>query len=79
MTAPEPPCPVDRKPHRERISEIVRQCPLDKTAAVCIDNTPEHIAYYLQELGKHKEISVVFQGQLTPDIYLIKITKSAVN
>ncbi len=76
---PEPPCPADRKPHRDRIQEIVQICPLNKTAGVCIDNTPEHRAYYLHQLGKYKEISVVFQGALTPYTYLIKITKHAIN
>lgn len=79
MTAPEPSCPADRVPHRDRILEIVRLCPTNKTAGVCIDNIPEHIAYYLQELSKYKEIGIVYEGKLSPEIYLIKVTKYVVN
>lgn len=75
----EPPCPSDRRPHRDRIADIVRLLPLNKTAGVCIDNTPEHRAYYLHQLSKYREISIIYQGELNKDVYVIKITKSAVN
>ncbi len=81
---PEPSCPPDRRPHRERIAEIVRACPLNKTAGVVIDDTPEHRAYYLYQLDKYEEIRIVYEGVLSHDTggggsYLIKITKSALN
>ncbi len=77
---PEPKCPAGRRPHRDRIADIIKLCPTGgKTAGVVVDNTPEHIAYYLAELAKHPEISILFQGKLTDESYLIKITKTHQN
>jgi hypothetical protein len=74
---PEP--PTDRRPHRDRIADIAKMCPVGKIAAVAIDDTPEHRAYYLHELGKYKDISVVGQGVLAEGVYVIKVTKTMVN
>ncbi len=75
----EPLCPHGRKPHRQRIDEIVKLCPVNKTAGVAIDDTPEHRDYYLYQLAKYKEISVLSHGTVAYGVYIIKITKSAVN
>lgn len=75
----EPPCPADRKPHRERIADIARMCPAGKVAAVAIDDTPEHRAYYLHELAKYKDLSIVGQGTLTDGVYIINVTKTMLN
>lgn len=76
---PEPTCPAGTPAHRDRVACVVRLCPINKTAGVVISNTREQIDYYLQELGKHKEIEVKYHGRLTDNMYLINITKHAVN
>lgn len=45
------------------------------TAAVAIDNTPEHRAWYLHEIGKYPQLAVEFQGDLNRDVYIIKVRK----
>ena len=75
---PEPPClahPIGRRPHAERVREIDARLPEGKTAAVCIDDTPEHRAWYLHELGKYNRLEVVDQGILSTGIYTIKVRK----
>jgi len=72
---PEPPCPLDRKPHRERVKEIDAMLPEGKTASVCIDNTPEHRAWYLHEIAKYPRLTIESQGDLTSEIYVIKVRK----
>lgn len=76
---PEPPYPADRKSHYQRVKDIVSLCPVGKVAGVAVDDTPEHRAYYLYQLGKHCEISILSQGVLAAGIYLIKVTKTAIN
>ena len=77
----EPDCPAGRKPHRERVAEINKILPKGKTAGICIDNTPEHRAWYLHELTKYQSLKVVYQGPLRMDnipddmVYLIKVEK----
>lgn len=71
----EPPSPVGRKSHRDRIADIVRLLPTGKTGAVCIDNTPEHRAYYRHRLSNCRQVKIVYEGKLSPDIYLIKVEK----
>lgn len=70
-----PDCPADRKPHPERVKEIDKLLPEGKTGAVCIDNTEVHKAWYLHELQKYPRLTIVFQGALTKDIYVIKVRK----
>lgn len=76
----EPPCPPDRRPHRERIPEIVKQLPAGKTAAVCIDDTPEHIAWYRHEIKKYPEL--FFEGEGPSEeitgVYIFKVRKETV-
>lgn len=79
MEVPEPACPLGMVPHRQRIANIIEYSPIDKIAGVCIDNKPEYINYYLQELRKHKAITIIYKGEMTPDVYLIKIRKMLVN
>lgn len=76
---PEPPCPPDRLPHRERVTQIVQQCPYGKRASVVVDDTPEHRTYYEHELRKYREISILAQGSLGSGMYVFQITKTAVN
>jgi hypothetical protein len=75
----EPSCPADRRPHRDRIADIAKMCPAGKVAAVAIDDTPEHRAYYLHELAKYKDVSIVDQGSLGGGVYIIRVTKTMVN
>ena len=72
---PEPPCPPDRKPHRDRVKEIDAMLPEGKTGGICIDNTPEHKAWYLHELTKYPRLAIEFQGLLHPDVYVIRVRK----
>ncbi len=76
---PEPPCPPDRKPHRDRVKEIDALLPEGKTGAVCIDDTPEHRAFYLHELAKYPRLKVVWQGVTLPGVYTIKVRKEPSN
>ncbi len=71
----EPPCPPDRRPHRERVREIEAMLPEGKTGAICIDDTPEHRAWYLAEVAKYPRLKIVDQGELTPCVYVIKVRK----
>lgn len=70
-----PSYPEDRKPHDERVKEINDTLPKGKTGAICIDNTEEHKAWYLYELTKYPLLKIVLQGELNPDIYMIKVEK----
>lgn len=70
---PEPECPPDRKPHRERVADIDRILMEGLTGGICIDNTPEHRTWYLHELKKYPRLTVVYQGDLSSEIYLIKV------
>ena len=81
MEPKEPPCPSDRKPHRDRVREIDAMLPEGKTGAICIDNTEEHRAWYLHELKKYPRLIIEYQGVLVDEgivgdgIYLIKVRK----
>jgi hypothetical protein len=75
----EPTCPPDRKPHGDRVKKIDAMLPEGKTGAICIDNTPEHKAWYLHELAKYPRLIIEFQGDLTLDIYIIKVRKGPSN
>jgi hypothetical protein len=75
LPPPEPPCPPDRKPHRDRISCIDSALTEGQTGGVCIDNTEEHKAWYRYELAKYPTLKIVYQGDLSADIYLIKVEK----
>lgn len=81
MTEPkEPVAPKGMRPHHERIKLIVEQCPTNgKTAGVVIDNEKEYIDYYKHQLSKYPSIRIVFEGTLTNEMYLIKITKTHLN
>lgn len=72
---PEPTCPPDRKPHHVRVRDIDAILPEGKTGAVCIDNTPEHRAWYMHEIGKYHRLEVVYEGALNEDVYIIKVRK----
>lgn len=71
----EPPCPPDRKPHRQRVKEIEAMLVEGKTGAIVIDDTPEHRAWYLHEVAKHPRLRMLDQGVLAPGIYVIKVRK----
>ena len=71
----EPPVPSGRRPHSERIGEIVRMLPSGKIAAVVIDDTEQHKSYYLHELGKRSEIRIVDHGPMHPEMYIIRIER----
>lgn len=74
----EPTCPAGRLPHRQRIATIaakMKEAPPGFTASVCIDNKPEHRAYYLHQLGMVPELEIVDEGELTPILYAIKVKR----
>jgi len=71
----EPPCPAGRRPHKERVRMIADKLKEGQTAGVCIDNTEQHKAFYLHEIAKYPRLVVEFQGELTADIYVIKVLK----
>jgi hypothetical protein len=71
----EPPCPSDRKPHKERVNDIDNLLLEGQTGAICIDDTPEHIAWYLHELAKYPRLTVVHRELLAEGVYLIKVRK----
>jgi hypothetical protein len=71
----EPHCPAGRKPHRDRVKEIDGMLREGMTAAVAIDDTEEHKAWYLHEIAKYKRLSVIFQGRLGEGVYVIKVRK----
>ncbi len=79
MTEPtEPSCPPDRKPHRDRVRDIDALLAEGTTAVVCIDNTPEHRAWYLHELAKYPRLTIEAQGVLVSDgsgVYVIRVRK----
>lgn len=75
----EPHCPPGRRPHRERVKEIDSMLPEGKTAGVCIDNTPGHVEWYLHEIAKYPRLLVEFKGDLTKDIYVIRVKKVNIN
>lgn len=72
----EPECPPGRKPHRQRIAEINDFLLPGKSGGIMIDNTDVHREFYLAELTKYPNLRVVFKGELTQEIYLIKVEKS---
>lgn len=72
---PEPPCPPDRKPHKERVRDIEAMLPEGKTGAVCIDDTPEHRAWYLAEISKYPRLTITGQGVLAKGIYAFRVLK----
>ncbi len=72
---PEPTCPSDRKPHRERVRDINDMLPEGKTGGICIDDTPEHRAWYLHELAKYPRLTVTYHGRLMSGVYIIKVLK----
>jgi hypothetical protein len=72
---PEPPCPADRKPHRDRVADIHRLLPEGKVGGVLIDNTDEHREWYLHEIGKYPRLRVEYQGALSDALYLIRVRK----
>lgn len=47
-----------------------------QTGALCIDDTPEHRAWYLHELSKYPKLTVVEQWQLLDGVYAIKVKKT---
>lgn len=78
MTEPkEPPCPPDRKSHKDRVRDIDRMLPEGRTGAVCIDNTDAHKAWYLHEIAKYPRLIVEYQGvlDLAGTVYMIKVRK----
>lgn len=72
---PEPDCPDGRKPHNERITDIVRLLEPGKTGVVVIDNTPEHRAWYLWAFAQQPSIVVENHNELNKDAYVIRIRK----
>lgn len=72
---PEPPYPPDRKSHRDRVRGIEEILPVGKTGAICIDDTPEHRAWYLYEIAKYPTMQILDQGVLAKGIYTIKVHK----
>ena len=70
-----PPCPPNRRPHWERVRDIDRLLQEGKTGAICIDDTPEHRAWYLHELTKYPHLKIVDQGDELPGVYVIKVRK----
>lgn len=73
----EPECPPGRVPHKERIEKISSTLLAGQTGAVCIDDTPIHREWYLHELANRPGLSIVYQGVLSPGIYMIKVRKEA--
>jgi hypothetical protein len=71
----EPSCPAGRKPHSQRVKEIAEILPVDKTGGIAIDNTPEHIAWYLHEIAKYKQLIVEAKDEMSKDIYVIRVRK----
>jgi hypothetical protein len=57
------------------VKEIDAILPEGKTGGICIDNTPQHRAWYLHEIAKYPRLKVVCQGDLTPNVYVIKVRK----
>jgi hypothetical protein len=72
----EPECPLGRKPHRQRVADINALLMPGTTAGICIDNTEGHCAFYLAELKKYPNLRIVYQGPLSPEVYLIEVQKS---
>lgn len=72
---PEPEYTPGCKPHRDRVRDIDTILPVGKTGAVCIEDTPEHIAWYLHEIAKYPRLKVMGQGRLGAGIYTIKVRK----
>ncbi len=72
---PEPPCPPDRKPHRDRVKQINDMLPEGKTGAVVIDDTPGHRAWYLSEISRYPRLTVTDQGVMFNGAYVIKVAK----
>lgn len=71
----EPACPPGMRPHRVRVKMIHDALQEGMTGAICIDNTPEHVAWYLAELAKYPRLEVLLKGELSPAIYSIKVRK----
>jgi hypothetical protein len=68
-----PPCPDGRKPHRDRVREISAMMVEGQMAGIAIDNTPEHIEWYLHELTKYPRLTVRYRGALGDGVYIIKV------
>lgn len=73
LEPPEPPCSEGRRAHADRVRDIDRMLMEGKVGGICIDDTPEHRAWYLHEIAKYPRLSVVFQGVLREGIYIIKV------
>ena len=75
MSAEEPPCPPGRKPHRERVADIAKLLPPCKSGGICIDDTPVHRSFYLEELKKYPNLRVLSHGPLAAGVYIIKVVQ----
>lgn len=53
--------------------------PEGKVAGICIDDTAEHIEWYLHELAKYPRLKVLSHGKLGPGLYIIKVRKEPSN
>lgn len=71
----EPDHPSGSRPHKDRIRLIEATLGEGKTGAICIDNTDGHRAWYLHEIAKYPRLALEYQGNLTKEIYLIKVRK----
>lgn len=71
----EPESPPGSRPHKDRIRLIEEVLGEGKTAGICIDNDEEHRAWYLHEISKYPRLVIEYQGDLTKEIYLIKVKK----
>jgi hypothetical protein len=72
---PEPVCQPGRKPHPQRVREIHDILPEGKSGGICIDDTPEHRAWYLHELTKYPRLIIESQGPIGGGIYVIRVRK----
>ena len=63
------------RPHRDRVKEIDKILPEGKTAGVCIDNTEEHRVWYLHEIAKYPRLVIEYKGDLSSEIYVIRVRK----
>lgn len=77
LPPPEPSCPPSRRPHKDRIADILKNCPIGKLVGVACDDTHEHRSYYLYHLTADPSIKIDYQGSMGDGIYLIRIIRSA--
>ncbi len=70
---PEPDCPPDRKPHKQRVHDIDAMMMEGQTVGIAIDDTPVHRKWYLHEINKYPRLTVTYQGVLSKGVYIIKI------